>query len=115
MRPFPEALTLEACWDMSLVYSAADAVICRAGASTLAELAALGIPAIVVPWAASADDHQTSNARAFSELTGSPTVSENDSPQRFARALAELPPRRPVGDMSAASENLYKVLCTLTA
>ena len=115
-RPFPEALTHEACWDMSLVYSAADAVVCRAGASTLAELAALGIPVIVVPWAASADDHQSHNARAFAELTGSPVLSENDAPLKFTEALANLPRRRPAeSDLNAASVKLYQVLYSLNA
>ena len=115
-RPFPEALTHEACWDMSLVYSAADAVVCRAGASTLAELNALGIPVIVVPWAASADDHQSHNARAFAAQTGAPVLNENDAPRDFAAALAALPKRRPAeSDLNAASANLYKVLCSLNA
>ena len=115
-RPFPEALTHEACWDMSLVYSAADAVVCRAGASTLAELNALGIPVIVVPWAASADDHQSHNARAFAAQTGAPVLNENDAPRDFAAALAALPKRRPAeSDLNAASVNLYKVLCSLNA
>ena len=115
-RPFPEALTHEACWDMSLVYSAADAVVCRAGASTLAELRALGIPVIVVPWAASADDHQSHNARAFAELTGSPVLSENDAPRKFTEALANLPRRRPAeSDLNAASVKLYQVLYSLNA
>lgn len=115
-RPFPEALTHEACWDMSLVYSAADAIVCRAGASTLAELAALGIPVIVVPWADSADDHQSHNALVFATLTGSPVLNENDAPRDFAAALASLPARRPAEkDLNAASAKLYKVLCSLTA
>ena len=64
-RPFPEALVHRACWDMSLVYSAADVVMCRAGASTLAELQSLGIPAVAVPWLRSADNHQIGNAQSF--------------------------------------------------
>jgi len=115
-RPFPAALTHEACWDMNLVYSAADAVVCRAGASTLAELAALGVPSIVVPWAASADNHQMSNAHVFSQLTGSPLLNEDASTEAFGEALKTLPVRRPsVSDMNAGSANLYKVLCSLTA
>jgi len=55
--------------------SAADLVICRAGATTLAELAALGTPAILVPFPAAADDHQTKNARAL-ERAGAAEVLE---------------------------------------
>src|SRR5439155_22319134 len=40
-------------------------VICRAGASTVAELATVGRPALLVPYPHATDDHQTANARAF--------------------------------------------------
>jgi UDP-N-acetylglucosamine--N-acetylmuramyl-(pentapeptide) pyrophosphoryl-undecaprenol N-acetylglucosamine transferase len=44
--------------------------ICRAGASTVAELAAVGRPALVIPYPFATDDHQTANARAFSNAGG---------------------------------------------
>lgn len=44
------------------LYRSADLVVTRAGASTVAEIAAAGIAAVVVPWAGAADDHQRSNA-----------------------------------------------------
>lgn len=49
--------------DMHSAYSAADVVICRAGALTVAELAVVGTPAIFVPLPHAVDDHQTANAR----------------------------------------------------
>lgn len=48
--------------DMAAAYAWADVVICRAGASTLAELAAAGVPAALVPYPYAVDDHQTLNA-----------------------------------------------------
>jgi UDP-N-acetylglucosamine--N-acetylmuramyl-(pentapeptide) pyrophosphoryl-undecaprenol N-acetylglucosamine transferase len=48
--------------DMDRAYAAADLVVCRAGATTLAELAALGKPAVLVPYPYAADDHQRANA-----------------------------------------------------
>ncbi len=113
-RPFPDALTHEACWDMGLVYSAADVVICRAGASTLAEIGALGVPAIVVPWMKSAGQHQLSNAVFFSRLTRAPVFLEGSSMKQFQNALADAA-NRYVGseNMSVGSENLYKILCDL--
>ncbi len=50
---------------MQLVYAAADLVLCRAGASTVAELAAVGLPAVLVPLPGAPGDHQTANARAL--------------------------------------------------
>lgn len=49
--------------EMGIALATADVVICRAGAATLAELAALGKPAIVIPWPLAAGDHQTANAK----------------------------------------------------
>jgi len=59
-------------WDLAPFYSLCDAVVCRAGASTLAELAAFGIPALTIPWRGAVDAHQEANARIFSAKTGYP-------------------------------------------
>lgn len=53
--------------DMAARYAAADVVICRAGASTVTELAAAGVASILVPLPWAVDDHQTMNARYLSE------------------------------------------------
>ncbi|MDR1740917.1 MAG: UDP-N-acetylglucosamine--N-acetylmuramyl-(pentapeptide) pyrophosphoryl-undecaprenol N-acetylglucosamine transferase [Synergistaceae bacterium] len=59
-------------WDMAPVYSLCDAVLCRAGASTLAEAEAYRVPALAVPWPGAADGHQEANARLFAARTGCP-------------------------------------------
>lgn len=51
--------------NMELVYAAADLVVARAGALTLAELAECGLPAVLVPYPHAAGDHQHKNARSF--------------------------------------------------
>lgn len=51
--------------DMAAAYGWADVVLCRAGASTLAEITAIGLPAILVPYPHAADDHQAVNAAAL--------------------------------------------------
>ncbi|MBL0173737.1 MAG: undecaprenyldiphospho-muramoylpentapeptide beta-N-acetylglucosaminyltransferase [Ignavibacteria bacterium] len=51
--------------EMHVAYSAATLVVCRAGATSIAELTALGIPAILVPYPHAAADHQRKNARAL--------------------------------------------------
>ena len=53
--------------DLPQRLAAAHLVIARAGASTMAELTAMGRPALLIPYAAAADDHQAANARAFVE------------------------------------------------
>ena len=53
--------------DMAAAYAWADLVICRAGAMTIAELAAAGVGAILVPFPQAVDDHQTANARFLVE------------------------------------------------
>lgn len=55
-------------YDMQLYMAAADLIICRAGAITCAEVAALGRAAILIPYPYAAEDHQTKNARAFSDV-----------------------------------------------
>ncbi|MDR2523108.1 MAG: UDP-N-acetylglucosamine--N-acetylmuramyl-(pentapeptide) pyrophosphoryl-undecaprenol N-acetylglucosamine transferase [Synergistaceae bacterium] len=76
-------------WDMTPFYSLCNVVVCRAGASTLAELAALGIPSLAVPWKNAADGHQEANARCFAALTGNPIWDEEDEPALDA-ALMQL-------------------------
>jgi len=53
--------------DMAESYAAADLVICRSGALTVAELAAAGVASLLIPFPFAVDDHQTHNARFLSE------------------------------------------------
>ncbi len=53
--------------DMAQQYARADVVICRAGALTIAELAAAGVASVLIPFPFAVDDHQTYNARFLSE------------------------------------------------
>jgi UDP-N-acetylglucosamine--N-acetylmuramyl-(pentapeptide) pyrophosphoryl-undecaprenol N-acetylglucosamine transferase len=62
--------------DLAQRFGGADFVIACAGARTLAEIAAAGTPALFVPLASAAGDHQTENARAFAATTGAWWVSE---------------------------------------
>ena len=63
---------------MPLAYAAADLVVARAGASTVAELAAIGVPSILVPWPGAARDHQTENARTLADVGAARLVPEDD-------------------------------------
>jgi UDP-N-acetylglucosamine--N-acetylmuramyl-(pentapeptide) pyrophosphoryl-undecaprenol N-acetylglucosamine transferase len=64
--------------DMGEVYRWADFAVTSAGALTLAELAASGLPALLIPLRGSAGDHQVANARAFAGATGGWWVAEQD-------------------------------------
>ncbi len=63
---------------MAAVYTACDLMIGRGGASTVHEVAVTGTPAILVPWAASADDHQTDNVMWLSEVGGAILLPERE-------------------------------------
>jgi UDP-N-acetylglucosamine--N-acetylmuramyl-(pentapeptide) pyrophosphoryl-undecaprenol N-acetylglucosamine transferase len=61
---------------MDRLYAAADLAVCRAGASTVFELAAVGLPAVLVPYPHATDDHQTANARAVAAVGGAVVVAD---------------------------------------
>jgi UDP-N-acetylglucosamine--N-acetylmuramyl-(pentapeptide) pyrophosphoryl-undecaprenol N-acetylglucosamine transferase len=63
---------------MQLVYGAADLMMTRAGAATIAELATVGVPALIVPWPGAADDHQLDNARELSDHKAAMLIEEGD-------------------------------------
>ena len=74
--------------DMAAKLSDAHLVIGRAGASTIAELTAAGRPAILIPYAAATDDHQTANARDMVEAGGARAIREDlFTPERLARQI----------------------------
>jgi len=66
-------------YDMARVLAAADLVLCRAGAATLAELAVIGKPCIIVPSPNVAENHQEKNARALEHVGGAVVILEKDS------------------------------------
>lgn len=63
---------------MPLVYEAADLLVGRGGASTVHEVAVTGVPAVLVPWSGSAEDHQTINVRWLSDDGAAIHLREDD-------------------------------------
>lgn len=62
--------------DMAGLYAATDLLVCRAGASTVAEIATVGLAAVVVPWSGSAGAHQELNARWLAEHCGAMVLTD---------------------------------------
>lgn len=76
--------------DAAKAMADADLVICRAGASTVTELAAVGAAAVLVPFPSAVDDHQTTNARFLADQNAGWLVKQDDlTPDRLARMLTK--------------------------
>jgi UDP-N-acetylglucosamine--N-acetylmuramyl-(pentapeptide) pyrophosphoryl-undecaprenol N-acetylglucosamine transferase len=74
--------------DTAQAFADADLVICRAGASTVTELAAVGAAAVFVPFPFAVDDHQTSNARFIVDAGGGWLVQQRDlTPEGLAKLI----------------------------
>ncbi len=92
--------------DLARRLDRAHLVICRAGASTIAELTTAGRPSILVPYAHAADDHQTHNARAIADGGGAELIAEADFMPVVlaARLKLMLDQPRTLGAMAAAAK-----------
>ena len=77
-------------WDMNPFYSLCDALVCRAGGSTLAEALRWGLPTVTVPWEKAAEGHQERNARCFAALGGGVVWHEGDNDSLAAAIESQL-------------------------
>lgn len=95
------------CDDMPAAYAVTDAVVARSGASSMTELAHLGLPSILVPFPYAADDHQTVNARVFADAGAAFLEQEADlDGAGLAARIAELLQDGARERMSAAAKAL---------
>lgn len=77
--------------DMNAAYSWADLIVCRSGALTLAEIATVGLGAVLVPFPYAVDDHQTENARSYVQAGAAHLLAESElSARKLADLLANL-------------------------
>jgi len=77
--------------DMARAYADADLVICRAGALTVSELAAVGVASVLVPFPAAVDDHQTVNAQFLVREGAAVHIADRElTPERLATELRDL-------------------------
>jgi UDP-N-acetylglucosamine--N-acetylmuramyl-(pentapeptide) pyrophosphoryl-undecaprenol N-acetylglucosamine transferase len=81
--------------DMARCYAEADLVICRAGAMTVAELAAGGMASVLVPYPHAVDDHQSANARFLSEQGAAILLPQPElTPEKLCALLASMDRKR---------------------
>jgi UDP-N-acetylglucosamine--N-acetylmuramyl-(pentapeptide) pyrophosphoryl-undecaprenol N-acetylglucosamine transferase len=93
---------------MPEAFARADLLLCRSGASTVAEVAAAGKPAIFVPFPRAADDHQRRNAEALVQAGAAVLIPEAElTSERLVRSVGELlADRERLGKMGAAARKL---------
>ncbi len=112
--PFPEARVVAYIDPMVDEILAAELVICRAGAMTIAELAAAGRGAVLIPFAAATNNHQEANARVMERAHAAVVITESElTPERLAgavREIVETPGRS--AQMAAAAKSLATVEAT---
>jgi UDP-N-acetylglucosamine--N-acetylmuramyl-(pentapeptide) pyrophosphoryl-undecaprenol N-acetylglucosamine transferase len=93
---------------MEEVYSAADLIVARAGAASLAEFAAFSLPGILIPFPYAADDHQSRNAEIFARAEAAILLKESElSGELLAGKIKEL-----IGDaqkLRCMSENCSRL------
>jgi UDP-N-acetylglucosamine--N-acetylmuramyl-(pentapeptide) pyrophosphoryl-undecaprenol N-acetylglucosamine transferase len=86
-----EAKCIEFIDDMRSVYAQSDLLICRAGAMTICEIAAVGVASLLVPFPAAVDDHQTTNAQFLVNANAGLLMQQRDlTPDRLADAISKL-------------------------
>ena len=98
--------------DTASAFAAADIIVCRAGASTVTEIAAVGAAAIFVPFPFAVDDHQTTNARFLVGAGGGWLVQQSDlTPEGLAKMLLNSE-RTALVDIAEKAKNMQKINAT---
>jgi UDP-N-acetylglucosamine--N-acetylmuramyl-(pentapeptide) pyrophosphoryl-undecaprenol N-acetylglucosamine transferase len=96
---------------MELVYAAADLLVGRGGASTVHEVAVTGIPAVLVPWAGAAEDHQTANVRWLSDQGAAVHLPEHQAANlgdQIEQLRADTDMRRRLGDAARGLGSVHR-------
>ena len=98
--------------DMADALAQADLVICRAGASTVTEVAAVGAAALFVPFPAAVDDHQTHNAKYLVDAGAAWMLQQSDlTPDMLAKMLLKSE-RSTLVDIAQKAKNMQKINAT---
>ena len=98
--------------DTASAFANADVIVCRAGASTVTEIAAVGAAAIFVPFPSAVDDHQTTNAQFLVNAGGGWLVQQRDlTPGGLAQMLQNME-RPALMDKALQAKNMQKINAT---
>lgn len=105
---WPRAEIVSFIRDMAAAYARAHLVLCRAGATTIAELTACGRPSILIPYPHAAGDHQSANARSLAQRGAALMLPQAElEAKRLATLIADLlTDRRRLVDMAGAAHAL---------
>jgi UDP-N-acetylglucosamine--N-acetylmuramyl-(pentapeptide) pyrophosphoryl-undecaprenol N-acetylglucosamine transferase len=101
-----QAKTIAFIDDMAKAYAEADLVVCRAGATTVAEIAAAGVASVLVPYPHAVDDHQSANARFLTDVGAAVLAPQSElSAERLAGLIVGFDRER-LGEMAKRARSL---------
>ncbi len=98
--------------DTAQAYAEADLIVCRAGASTVTEIAAVGCAAVFVPFPSAVDDHQTSNAKFLVSKGGGWLVQQADLTPEWLAHLMQVVERGELIQRAMAAKSMQKTNAT---
>jgi UDP-N-acetylglucosamine--N-acetylmuramyl-(pentapeptide) pyrophosphoryl-undecaprenol N-acetylglucosamine transferase len=98
--------------DTAQAYAEADLIVCRAGASTVTEIAAVGCAAVFVPFPSAVDDHQTTNAKFLVEKGGGWLVQQRDLTPEWLAHLLQVVERGELIQRAIAAKSMQKTHAT---
>jgi len=98
--------------DTAQAYADADLIVCRAGASTVTEIAAVGCAAVFVPFPSAVDDHQTTNAKFLVEKGGGWLVQQRDLTPEWLAHLLQAVERSELVERAMAAKSMQKTNAT---
>ncbi|WOI45719.1 undecaprenyldiphospho-muramoylpentapeptide beta-N-acetylglucosaminyltransferase [Acidovorax sp. BLS4] len=98
--------------DTAAAFADADLIVCRAGASTVTEIAAVGAAAVFVPFPHAVDDHQTANARFLVDAGGGWLVPQRDLTPEWLAKLLQNSERDALVDIAQKAKNMQKINAT---
>ncbi|GKT13892.1 undecaprenyldiphospho-muramoylpentapeptide beta-N-acetylglucosaminyltransferase [Acidovorax sp. SUPP2522] len=98
--------------DTAAAFADADLIVCRAGASTVTEIAAVGAAAVFVPFPHAVDDHQTANARFLVDAGGGWLVPQRDLTPEWLAQLLQNSERNALVDIARKAKNMQKINAT---